>query len=462
MQSYRDINDSDYISDAPALINNNFKSIASDFMGAAFPTNDLVEGTKCFRTDSNIMYQLSADLKTWKPLFKVIDGGIQVKIADSTNALNTDMFSTQAEAEAGALNNKVMTPLRTKQAATKYCLSLTGGIMTGAIVVDRSMEIIKGDTTKNVIVASGETFKDSPSIILYPSNNGEDNLAGQFHVRATKNDSTIILVGKSTGQLIWDNKNIVRSVNGISANDSGDVAISGAAAHNSIYRGKSLGSSVTTEQWNAIKAGTFDNLYIGDYWSIGGVDYVIAAFDYYLNTGDTSCTKHHVTIVPRNTLYNHVMNDTNIVTGAYIGSKMYKSGLNQAKTIITNAFGSSHILTIRQLYTTTTNPDYGFGTAFAWQNDSIFLMNEVNIYGCYPFTEFYRTTQWGSDKYSIDNSQYPIFAFDKTMIHARQSYWLRNVAYSAGFALVAGDGSCGNGGASGSGGVRPAFNIYQS
>ncbi len=236
----------------------------------------------------------------------------------------------------------------------------------------------------------------------------------------------------------------------------------GAAAHNSIYRGKYLGSSVTTAQWNAIKAGTFDDLYIGDYWTIGGVDYVIAAFDYYLNTGNTECTKHHVTIVPRRVLYNHVMNDTDIVTGAYIGSKMYKSGLNQAKTTITNAFGSSHILTIGQLYTTSTNPDYGFGTGFAWQDDSIFLMNEVNVYGCYPFTEFYRTTQWGSDKYSIDNSQYPIFAFDKTMIHTRQSYWLRNVATSANFAYVSGYGHCDYYNASSSLGVRPAFNIYQS
>ena len=468
MQSYRDINDSDYISDAPTLMNNNFKSIASDFMGAAFPTNDLVEGTKCFRTDNNTMYQLGTDLKTWKPLFKVIDGGIQVKLADKAaisdiaNLLDSALYATQAEAEVGTVNNKVMTPLRTKQATTKYCLPLTGGIMTGAIVAGRSMEVIKGDTTKNIVVASGNTYEDSPCVILYPSNNGEDNLAGQFHIRATKNDSTIILVGKSTGQLIWNNKNIVRSVNGVSANDSGNVAISGAAAHNSIYRGKALGSSVTTAQWNAIKAGTFDDLYIGDYWTIGGVDYVIAAFDYYLNTGDTACTKHHVTIVPRKPLYNHVMNDTNIVTGAYIGSKMYKSGLNQAKTTITNAFGSSHILTIRQLYTTSTNPDYGFGTGFAWQDDSIFLMDEVNVYGCYVFTEFYRTTQWGSDKYSIDNSQYPIFAFDKTMIHIRQPYWLRNVATSTDFAGVHGYGYCDDYGASTSSGVRPAFNIYQS
>ena len=235
-----------------------------------------------------------------------------------------------------------------------------------------------------------------------------------------------------------------------------------AAAHNAIYRGKYLGGSVTTAQWAAIKAGTFDDLYIGDYWTISGIDYVIAAFDYYLYAGDTETTAHHLTIVPRKNMYYHVMNDTNVVTGAYVGSKMYKSGLNSAKTTIANAFGSDHILTIRQLYSNSTNADYGFGTGFAWYSDSVFLMNEVNVYGTYVHTEMYRTYQWGSDKYSADNSQYPVFAFDKTMIHTRQDYWLRNVAYSVGFAYVASRGSSNYYDASYALGVRPAFNIYQS
>lgn len=237
---------------------------------------------------------------------------------------------------------------------------------------------------------------------------------------------------------------------------------SNAAAHNAIFRGKYLGDHVTDEQWAAIKAGTFDDLYIGDYWTIGGVDYVIAAFNYYLNCGDTACTANHVTIVPRKNLYNHVMNDTNVVTGAYVGSKMYASGLNSAKTTIANAFGSAHILTIRQLYSNATDSTYGFGTSMDWYDASVFLMNEANVYGYHPFAEMYRTTQWGTDKYSIDNSQYPVFAFDKTMIHTRQDYWLRNVADSGAFCLVLGDGCCYAHGASNSLGVRPAFNIYQS
>lgn len=234
---------------------------------------------------------------------------------------------------------------------------------------------------------------------------------------------------------------------------------SNAAAHNAIYRGKYLGASVTTAQWAAIKAGTFDDLYIGDYWTIGGIDYVIAAFNYYLNCGDTACAANHVTIVPRKNLYNHVMNDTNVVTGAYVGSKMYASGLNSAKTTIANAFGSAHILTIRQLFQNSVTGDYENG--HAWYDASVFLMNEINVYGGYVFKSFLHGTGWAY-MYSIDNSQYPVFAFDKTMIHTRQDYWLRDVANSSDFCLVTNGGHCNCAGASASSGVRPAFNIYQS
>ena len=45
-----------------------------------------------------------------------------------------------------------------------------------------------------------------------------------------------------------------------------------AGSHNGIYRGNNLGSSVTEEQWNAIQSGTFEDLYIGDYWTISRVN----------------------------------------------------------------------------------------------------------------------------------------------------------------------------------------------
>lgn len=77
----------------------------------------------------------------------------------------------------------------------------------------------------------------------------------------------------------------------------------GAGFHNSIYRGQYLGQHPTEAQLEAINNGTFDNLFIGDYWSSNessedSVKYRIAAFDYYYGIGKIPCTKHHVVIIP--------------------------------------------------------------------------------------------------------------------------------------------------------------------
>lgn len=44
------------------------------------------------------------------------------------------------------------------------------------------------------------------------------------------------------------------------------ISANNAAAHNAVYRGKNLGTSITDAQLSAIRNGTFDDLYIGDYW----------------------------------------------------------------------------------------------------------------------------------------------------------------------------------------------------
>ena len=239
--------------------------------------------------------------------------------------------------------------------------------------------------------------------------------------------------------------------------NSKSVIFSNSGSHNSIYRGKSLGSSVTQAQWNAISAGTFDDLYIGDYWTIGGVNWRIAAFDYYYNTGDTAFTKHHAVIVPDTSLYTHAMNDTNITTGAYVGSKMYTEGLDQAKTTINNAFGSSHVLSHR-IYLSNATSD-GRASAGAWTDSTVDLMCEHMVYGCGIFSP----VSDGSiipNNYRVEKSQFPLFTLDPTKMHNRSAaYWLRDVISSVSFALVYNGGNANGNGASGVCGVRPAFCI---
>lgn len=228
-----------------------------------------------------------------------------------------------------------------------------------------------------------------------------------------------------------------------------------AGAHNAIYRGKSLGSSVTIAQYSAISAGTFDDMYIGDYWTIGGVNYRIAAFDYYLNCGDTSCTKHHVVLVPDTCLYNHVMNDTNITTGAYVGSKMYTEGLEQAKTSIKAAF-SGHVLS-KRIYLSNATAN-GRASAGAWCDSEVDLMCEHMVYGNGVFSPVSDGTTIPNN-YRVEKSQLPLFQHEPSRICNRVSWWLRDVISASSFADVSGNGYAYYYTASTSFGVRPAFCI---
>lgn len=238
-----------------------------------------------------------------------------------------------------------------------------------------------------------------------------------------------------------------------------------AGAHNAIYRGKSLGSTVTTAQYAAIKAGTFDDLYIGDYWTIGGVNYRIAAFDYYLNSGDTNCTTHHVVIVPDTCLYNAQMHNTssggwesgaaNTTAGGYVGSDMYKSNLEQAKTTIKSAF-SGHVLKHR-IYLTNAVAN-GRASGSAWCDSEVDLMCEQMVYGSGIFSP----VSDGSNvpvNYRVEKSQLPLFQHEPSRICNRATWWLRDVITASGFAVVGGSGIASYGGASTSYGVRPAFCI---
>lgn len=238
-----------------------------------------------------------------------------------------------------------------------------------------------------------------------------------------------------------------------------------AGAHNAIYRGKSLGSTVTTAQYAAIKAGTFDDLYIGDYWTIGGVNYRIAAFDYYLNSGDTDCTTHHVVIVPDTCLYNAQMHNTssggwesgaaNTTAGGYVGSDMYKSNLEQAKTTIKSVF-SGHVLKHRiHLTNAVAN---GRASGGAWCDSEVDLMCEQMVYGSGIFSPVSDGSNVPAN-YRVEKSQLPLFQHEPSRICNRATWWLRDVITASYFANVNDPGNATCSGASSSFGVRPAFCI---
>lgn len=261
------------------------------------------------------------------------------------------------------------------------------------------------------------------------------------------------MMSNVNAQQVQQNKNDIINLKEILPKNAG--------SHNGKYRGKDITSlfyagTLTTQ----IAAGTFDDIFIGDYiiGKVSGRKYLVADINYRLHCGDTECTRNHVLLVPERTMGNAQMNTSNITTGGYYGSAMYTTNLAAFKTIIQNDFGIGHILSHKELLTNAVTD--GKASGWAWYDSTIELMNESMVYG---------HNVWGSHpgyETGIDKSQLSLFRLRPDLIPARDTsggrtwYWLRDVVSSSNFAHVYRHGNASAGSASGSSGVRPAFLIY--
>ena len=257
-----------------------------------------------------------------------------------------------------------------------------------------------------------------------------------------------------------------------------NVFSNSAAAHNSIYRGKNLTDVYTVDEiCQRISAGTFEDLYIGDYFdisittSLGGTETVrcvLAGFDIMWNNGDTAFTKHHAVIVPKDCFKTTAkMNDTNETTGGYAGSKMHTETLPVYAEALQTAL-NNHIISHRELLSTavstTGNSNAGAGftgyaSGWAWKDCLLRLMSEIQVYG---------STVLSSSFYDTGNAniQFPLFRLAPNLKVAglghngsRMWYYLSVVVSAAAFATchIIGDSSYNS--AAGDGGVRPYFCI---
>ena len=225
--------------------------------------------------------------------------------------------------------------------------------------------------------------------------------------------------------------------------------------HNAYPRCKYLGASITDAQNTAIKNRTYDDLFIGDYWTINGINWRIVAIDYYYNVGDTNFDKGNIIVMPDTVLYDAQMNSTNTTAGAYHGSLMRTQNLNNARVIAQNAFGS-HLANHRILLTNAV--DASGPSNWDWyDSNGVELPNEVQIYG---------TRVWGSALKGFDvatqKQQFPLLALAPQFVNIRQSYWLQDVSsdsVSSYFAYVSRDGNAVRYDASVSLGVRPSVTL---
>lgn len=249
----------------------------------------------------------------------------------------------------------------------------------------------------------------------------ETRKANELAATSNISDSSIFMVHDGTGLKRITFEDVKRA-----------MVYPNAGSHNTIYRGKNLGSVVTQAQYTAIANGTFDDLFVGDYWTINNINYRVAAFDYFYNTGDTLCTKHHIVIVPDQCLYNAKMNDSNTTQGGYVGSTLYRSGLTSAKSMISSAF-TNHIMRHRMYFINAVSNNTISGGA--WFDSDIDLMSEQMVYGgsIFMFTSNGTTIP---PNYRVDKSQLPLFQHNHSLISNGSAWWLRDIISNNQFSCI--------------------------
>lgn len=109
--------------------------------------------------------------------------------------------------------------------------------------------------------------------------------------------------------------------------------------HNQIWRGKSLGSSLSSTVKTNIQNGSFSNLWVGDYWTINGILWRIVHFDYFY--GLCGNLTHHAVVMPDVAIGEATKWDITNAPWGYGSCTLRKTGLNQAKNTISSAFSTS-------------------------------------------------------------------------------------------------------------------------
>lgn len=287
-----------------------------------------------------------------------------------------------------------------------------------------------------------------------------------------------------------------------------DPALAG--YHNSIYRGKNITSYLTDGSlWKRL-TGTggyalFEDLYLGDYITVGSNSYEIADFDYYIRCSANDIQRHHIVMIPKagmvipagTTLYGstdtlELINTANAgvtvssqetqsyfkwnatmaapndhtTNGGYKYSRMRTVIMKAADTIVVNAFGAAHIQKVIPIYPNPASESDSAFTGWTWFNVDDWsdpnrmsicdLMNETQVYGQQVWGQWNSYNNVGYE-IGIDKFQFALFARHRNSVNIRASWWLRSVNSATNAANVYSGGYANNTGSATALAVRPRF-----
>ena len=369
-------------------------------------------------------------------------------------------------------NAATATKLHTARTVNGTSFNGTANITTANWGTARNITITDGTNTSTAVSVNG-----SANVALKLPATIKANLTGNA-ATATKLAAkrTIALSGAATGTATgFDGSgNITIPVTALSPSAIRAQWYAaypdGPEAHNAMWGGRDITAAFNAGTVSAnIANGTFKDIFPGDYITkqvtISGtaytVNWVIADCDYWWYKGDQNNGRetHHVVIVPQAPIFFANMNNDNVTTGGYAGSRMYRETIPACATGIVNAFGSNHILTFSDGITNSVDTSHvSSGTTQylgtpgwwgEWVSVQCNLMSEKMVYGA-PICSA------GAMDNTMATRQMSAFRLSEKLINYNLAWWwLRDVGSSESFALVDGTGNAHALGASFVCGVRP-------
>ncbi len=153
------------------------------------------------------------------------------KLADYATKTENNNALEQAKEYTNTKANTTLEQAKT-DASQKY-FPLTGGALSGSTITrtvdDDCINIYSGTQPKGAcLIMSG---KDHPT------------QGGQFHLLSTDDTNEHRLIGTPQGTLTWDNKHLIRSVNGIFAETNGNVNITSVTSAEQDGNGANIAST---------------------------------------------------------------------------------------------------------------------------------------------------------------------------------------------------------------------------
>lgn len=295
-------------------------------------------------------------------------------------------------------------------------------------------EDLRGYYVDSVTLKSGSTAAGQTATYSMKLNDPDETEIGTFDVYNGENGfdgltaGRAVITGPSGGGTVSETTATELSyVHGVTSNiqaqiDACYAPTANAGTHNGIYRGKSLGTSITTAQYNTIDAHEYNDLFVGDYWTIPivwngatkNVKIRVADFGYF---GDSRC----VCVI--DDLYSVTgdvqMNTSDSTEGGYWSASIRNGVLASLKESLADAIT---IQTHKEFFPS-------FGAPMAGEDCYVEVVSLMMAFGLYPFVLSNYVSAYEHNNHFRQLSLYRFVSLGSMLRQTGGHYpvWLRDV-----------------------------------